>query len=64
MTDDPRANDRVTVYKDAAGEWRWRRSADNGRIISGSEEGYQDRAYAFDIARDLNSDVSSIVVEE
>ena len=31
------------VYKDAAGEWRWRLVAGNGRIIAVSGEGYRDR---------------------
>ena len=28
------------VYKDEAGEWRWRFIASNGRIIADSGEGY------------------------
>jgi uncharacterized protein YegP (UPF0339 family) len=28
------------VFKDQAGEWRWRLRADNGRIVADSAEGY------------------------
>ena len=28
------------LYKDKAGEWRWRLRANNGRIIADSGEGY------------------------
>jgi uncharacterized protein YegP (UPF0339 family) len=28
------------VYRDAAGEWRWRLKAANGRIVADSGEGY------------------------
>ena len=31
---------RFHIYKDAAGEWRWRLIAANGRIIADSAEGY------------------------
>ena len=27
-------------YKDKKGEWRWRRTAANGRIVGASTEGY------------------------
>ncbi|WP_332897407.1 MULTISPECIES: HVO_2922 family protein [unclassified Haladaptatus] len=29
------------LFKDAAGEWRWRLVASNGNIIADSGEGYQ-----------------------
>jgi Uncharacterized conserved protein len=31
-------------YQDSAGEWRWRRTAPNGRIVGASSEGYKNRA--------------------
>lgn len=31
------------TYQDAAGEWRWRLKADNGRTIADSGEGYKNR---------------------
>lgn len=32
------------VFKDHAGEWRWRLTAANGRIIADSAEGYSKRS--------------------
>jgi uncharacterized protein YegP (UPF0339 family) len=37
---------RVEVYRDAGGEWRWRRIAGNGEIVAASGEGYADRSGA------------------
>lgn len=34
------------VYKDAAGEWRWRLSTTNGKILADSGEGYRRRGAA------------------
>lgn len=34
---------RFEVYKDAGGEYRWRASAANGRIVADSAEGYKRR---------------------
>lgn len=31
---------RFELYKDTAGEWRWRLIADNGNIMADSGEGY------------------------
>ncbi|GGL68394.1 HVO_2922 family protein [Halocalculus aciditolerans] len=31
------------VFEDAAGEWRWRLVASNGKIIADSGEGYQSK---------------------
>lgn len=39
-------------YRDAAGEWRWRLKASNGRIIADSGEGYStERECIADIER-------------
>jgi len=35
--------DKWEFYRDAAGEWRWRRKAPNGRIVGASSEGYKNR---------------------
>jgi uncharacterized protein len=35
---------RFEVFKDRAGEWRWRLRAANGRVIADSGEGYKQRA--------------------
>lgn len=40
--------DNIQVYRDVAGEWRWRRCAANGRIIADSSEGYIDRQECID----------------
>jgi uncharacterized protein YegP (UPF0339 family) len=36
--------DTITIYKDNAGEWRWRRKAINGRIVGASTEGYNNKS--------------------
>lgn len=41
----------LTVYRDRAGEWRWRIKAANGRIVADSGEGYTSRANACRAAR-------------
>lgn len=41
---DIKAGVRTDFYQDARGEWRWRRVADNNRIIACSGEGYINRA--------------------
>lgn len=37
-------SDSWNIYTDARGEWRWRRTASNGRIVGASSEGYKNRA--------------------
>jgi uncharacterized protein YegP (UPF0339 family) len=43
LADDPAARRTFQVYQDAAGEWRWRLAAGNGRLIAASGEGYQQK---------------------
>lgn len=43
--------EKVTVYQDAAGEWRWRAQDGNNELVADSGEGYKDRAYAIEAAR-------------
>ena len=43
LGDDAASRRTFQVYKDAAGEWRWRLLAGNERIIADSGEGYQHR---------------------
>lgn len=38
--------DKVQVYRDARGEWRWRYKAANGAILADSGEGYKRRKKA------------------
>lgn len=33
--------DKWEFYKDKLGEWRWRRTASNGRIVGAATEGYK-----------------------
>ena len=35
--------DKIHVYQDRRGEWRWRRTSANGKIVGASSEGYHDR---------------------
>ena len=56
-------SDRVEVYRDEAQEWRWRRVAPNGEIVSDSAEGYVEKDYALQAAARYNSDVLDVVIE-
>ena len=33
--------DKIEIYEDKRGEWRWRRKASNGQIVGSSSEGYK-----------------------
>ena len=47
------------VFKDAAGEFRWRLRADNNEIIADSGEGYVDKSdclHGIDLVKKLASD--------
>lgn len=49
--------DRVVLWQDAGGEWRWHRKAGNGEIISTAGEGYKNREWALQMAQRMNPDV-------
>jgi uncharacterized protein YegP (UPF0339 family) len=36
-------NDKWVIYQDNKSEWRWTRTAPNGRIVGASTEGYTSR---------------------
>ncbi|MDD2868000.1 DUF1508 domain-containing protein [Neomegalonema sp.] len=36
--------DKIEIYEDKRGEWRWRRKASNGKIVGAASEGYKARA--------------------
>jgi len=55
---------RVEVYRDDAGEWRWRTFAANGEQIARSEEGYVNRGYAVGVARERNGVDDVTIVDE
>lgn len=42
--------DKWEIYKDNAGEWRWRRTASNGNIVGASTEGYKNKQDCIDNA--------------
>lgn len=42
--------DRVRVYRDEKGEWRWQALARNNEIVAGSQEGYVDLSWATEAA--------------
>jgi len=39
-----RNGDKWEIYQDKAGEWRWRRTAPNGRVVGAAAEGYDNKA--------------------
>jgi len=45
--------DRVRIYRDAAGEWRWSAFAGNNEKVADSGEGYEHQTHAHDMADDL-----------
>lgn len=49
---------RYEVYQDAAGEWRWKHVADNGRLIADSGEGY-DSKFNAERAKDRAMELSA-----
>lgn len=54
------------AYQDAAGEWRWRLKAKNGRVVADSAEGYKTRTrciYAMWAIRDHSRDASIFMVD-
>jgi len=44
-------NDTWDFYRDNSNEWRWRRTASNGRIVGASSQGYVNRSDCEDNAR-------------
>jgi uncharacterized protein len=51
----------VIVYKDEAGEFRWKLVAENGEIISDSAEGYHHKGYAISMAEKLNPGAELVI---
>ena len=43
--------DKWEFYQEANGDWRWRRTAPNGRIVGASTEGYRNKSDCEDNAR-------------
>lgn len=52
MADTCTANgDTWEIYKSTASDWRWRRTASNGRIVGASTEGYVNKSDCISNAR-------------
>lgn len=54
MKHKPAKSHKVEVYKDARGEFRWRRIAPNGQIVAVSGEGYKRADYCEHVAVEIN----------
>lgn len=50
---DPTQAERVVVYEDASGEWRWKALAGNNKVIADSGEGYKKKKWAWRMAEFL-----------
>lgn len=48
----------ITIYKDSKGEFRWRMTAKNGKVVAESGEGYKRKRTMMDT---LNRMVSAIL---
>lgn len=44
-------DDKWEFYKDSQNEWRWRRTASNGRIVGAATQGYINKVDCIDNAR-------------
>lgn len=51
------------IYRDRAGEWRWRLKAGNGRIVGDSGEGYASESNARRAATTARSGISNARVD-
>ena len=60
----PGANDRVVVYKDASGLYRWRRVAANNRKISASGESFSDHYGAVRAAERANPGFTAVTEDD
>lgn len=55
---------KFTLYKDKAGEWRWRLKHSNGNILATASEGYSSKASALKCIENVQASASAEVVEE
>jgi uncharacterized protein YegP (UPF0339 family) len=57
-------SDKVRVYESRDGDWRWTRyDAGNNETLSESSEGFTDKSYAIEQAKELNPDIEIEVLE-
>ena len=55
---------KAVIFKDAAGEWRWRLVADNGEPVADSAESYKRRHDArHGLSLVLQTDLSNTTIE-
>lgn len=54
--DESHRPDRVELFRDQGGEWRWHRKAPNGQLIADSGEGYINKDDAVAMAERVNGD--------
>jgi len=47
------AVEKVAIYKDESGDWRWKALSANNRIVASAGEGLRNRMYARKVAHDL-----------
>ena len=52
------------IYKDAAGEWRWRLKAANGKVLADSGEGYNTKQACKDGIQLVKDAATAPVVED
>lgn len=52
------------IYQDAAGQFRWRLRAANGRIVGDSGEGYSTRANARRAAESARQAIGGAAIED
>ena len=55
---------KYTLYKDKAGEWRWRLKHSNGNILATSSEGYSSKAGAEKCIENVKNSADAEVIEE
>ncbi len=55
---------KFTIYKDSAGQFRWRLVAHNGRITGDSGEGYATKQGCKDAVERVKREVSTASVED
>ena len=55
---------KFTLYKDKAGEYRWRLVHSNGNILATASEGYSSKASALKCIENVKASASAEVVDE
>jgi uncharacterized protein YegP (UPF0339 family) len=45
--------EKIAIYKDESGDWRWKAIAGNNKIVASAGEGLRNRMYARKVVSDL-----------